>query len=149
MRRVPLIAALAAALAAALPAAAETLLILTSEDVVARSGSLAPFVAAKRARGVDVVVATEADYGAAGLAGQERALAIRAWLAQAAPPVASEASTAHSQPLAIDPSASAKPVSQEVIRQTPPTQPLVRICCSMVMSVSSPCAIWATPRPIA
>lgn len=84
MRRVPLIAAALGALGAlgaSAPAAADALLVLAGEDVAARSSALGPFAEAKRARGWDVTVVSVEETGAAGLAGQGRALAIRAWLA--------------------------------------------------------------------
>ena len=62
----------------------KSLLILTGDLVKERSAKLDQFVAAKEARGFTVKVATESDYGAEGLAGQDRGLAIRAWLKNAA-----------------------------------------------------------------
>ena len=58
----------------------KSLLILTTQAVVEQSLVLDDFVQAKEARGFRVRVATEADYGAQGMKGQERGLEIRRWL---------------------------------------------------------------------
>ncbi len=57
-----------------------SLIVVTSERTVASSLRFEEFVATKRRHGWTVDVATEAQYGADGLAGAKRAAAIREWL---------------------------------------------------------------------
>lgn len=57
-----------------------SLIIVTSERTVASSLRMEAFVEAKRRQGWTVDIATEAQYGAAGLTGAKRAVAIREWL---------------------------------------------------------------------
>jgi hypothetical protein len=56
------------------------LLIVTTAAIAAGSQQLEPFAAAKRQRGMRVVIATEADYGGAEERGVARARRIREWL---------------------------------------------------------------------
>ncbi|HOW51319.1 MAG TPA: C25 family cysteine peptidase [bacterium] len=56
------------------------LLLLTSNETLARSTQLSPYVEAKRRSGWTVDIATEDQFGADGLTGTKRAVAIREWL---------------------------------------------------------------------
>ena len=88
VRRAAAFAVLAILAPLAAPAAAaeppKGLIIVTTDAIRARSQALDAFVAAKERRGFTVLVATEAQYGAAVLKGQPRAIAIREWLKGAA-----------------------------------------------------------------
>ena len=58
----------------------KSMLIVTTQATVSGSRLLGKYADAKRARGMSVTVATEADYGGPGEKGRTRALRIRAWL---------------------------------------------------------------------
>ncbi len=58
----------------------KTLLILTTNAIIAHSKELSNFVATKKANGFDVKIATETDFGGANLSGTDKVLKIREWL---------------------------------------------------------------------
>lgn len=61
------------------------LFVVTTRQIAAESQALGPFLDHKRALGFDAILVTEDHYGADGAKGQERAIAIRQWLAAAVP----------------------------------------------------------------
>jgi hypothetical protein len=58
----------------------KSLLIVTTDRIKARSARLQDFVSEKEKRGFKVTVATEAQFGGAGVKGQDKAVIIRNWL---------------------------------------------------------------------